>query len=69
MAVLELHKGNYDDIPYLATYKRNIYEMELTPKDVWKIFELDREWNKLFEMKQILTKAFENIKEIRRGVE
>ncbi len=63
-SVLEFHKKNLDDIPYIVTYRRNIYEPELSPKDIWKIFELDREWNKLFEMKDNLSKAFENIKKI-----
>jgi transcription elongation factor SPT6 len=63
-AVLEFHKKNLDDIPYIVTYRRNIYEPELSPKDIWKIFELDREWNILFEMKYNLSKAFDNIKKI-----
>lgn len=62
--MLEFHKKNLDDIPYIVTYRRNIYEPELSPKDIWKIFELDREWNKLFEIKTNLSKAFENIKKI-----
>ncbi len=61
-AVLEFYKKNLDDIPYIVTYKRNIYEPELAPKDVWKIFELDREWNKLYELKQQISKTFEIIK-------
>lgn len=62
--ILESYKCNFDDIPYIVTYKRNFYEPELTPKDVWKIFECDREWNKLFEMKANLTKAFETIRKV-----
>jgi len=30
-AVLEFYKKNLDDIPYIVTYKRNIYEPELAP--------------------------------------
>ena len=62
MFVLECYKSHFDDIPYIVTYKRNFYEPELTSKDVWKIFDYDREWNKLIEMKANLTRAFDTIK-------
>jgi len=62
--VLEYNKKHYEDIPYIVTYRRNIYEPELSPKDIWKIFELDREWNRLFEIKYNLSQAFENIRHI-----
>lgn len=61
---MEFHKKNLDDIPYIVTYRRSIYEPELTPIDIWKIFELDREWNKLFEMKYNISKSFDKIKAI-----
>lgn len=60
--MLECYKSHFDDIPYIVTYKRNFYEPELTSKDVWKIFDYDREWNKLIEMKANLTRAFDTIK-------
>lgn len=60
--ILLSYKEDLNDIPYIVTYQRNLYEPELEP--VWKIFDYDAEWNKLFEMKQNLSKSFEIIRKI-----
>jgi len=52
--VLEMYKRECFDIPYIALYRKTEYEQELNSKDVWRIFELDKEWVKLYKLKYIL---------------
>jgi len=59
--VLEIFKKDHYDIPYIVLYKRIEYEPELTSKDVWRIFELDKEWVKLFKMRKETKKSFEKV--------
>ena len=60
--VLELNKKDLFDIPYIAYYKRIVFETELNQADIWKIFELDKEWIKFNENKKKIEKAFEVVK-------
>jgi transcription elongation factor SPT6 len=60
--ILLSYKEDLNDIPYIITYQRNLYEPELEP--IWKIFDYDNEWNKLFEMKINLKKSFEIVRNI-----
>jgi hypothetical protein len=49
--VLDYYKKDYLDIPMIVYYRRMNYEPELSQKEIWKIFELDREWNKLCDQR------------------
>ena len=47
--ILQSYKIEHNDIPYIITYQRNLYEPELEP--ILKIFYYDNEWNSLIKMK------------------
>jgi hypothetical protein len=49
---LELYKKEFLDIPYIITYKYYLFEHELQIKDLWEIFELDKEYQKLVDLKK-----------------
>ena len=59
--VLEYYKKEFFDIPFIAIYRKMCYEPELTVKDIWKIFELDKEWTKLSDYKQNVKKQWSTI--------
>jgi transcription elongation factor SPT6 len=59
--VLEYYKKEFLDIPHIAVYKRAYIEPELTPKDVWRIFEMDKEWTKMTDYKTNVRKQFSSI--------
>lgn len=62
--VLDLNKREKMDIPFIVTYKNHEFEPELEPKHVWKIFELDYEFEALYERKNIIIQTFDSIKNI-----
>jgi len=50
--LLELYKKEFYDIPYIITYKYYIFEHDLQRKELWEIFELDKEYQKLMDFKK-----------------
>ena len=59
--VLEYHKKDFFDVPFIALYRKMYYEPELSMKDIWKIFELDKEWMKLMDYKQNVKKQWSTV--------
>ena len=55
---LELYKKEFLDIPYIITYKYYLFEHELQIKDLWEIFELDKEYQKLVDLKKKVMNNF-----------
>ena len=67
LMVLEFLKKEFLDEPFIATYRRYVFEPELTDKDIWKLFELDREWKELNDYKVNVIKQFNVVKEYLKG--
>ena len=61
--LLEYHKKNFLDIPYIVYYRKYIYEPEMDQKDVWKLFELDREYQEIKSYRKEVLKKFEIVKQ------
>ena len=62
--LLEFYKKEFRDVPYIVTYKNSIYEPDLSKKDVWDIFEYDKEYQKLIELKNKVNKNFSSLEKI-----
>ena len=60
-AFLELYKKEFLDIPYIITYKYYIFEHEMQIKDLWEIYELDKEYQKLMELKKKVMNNFNTL--------
>ena len=56
--LLELYKKDFLDIPYIITYKFYLFEHDFTEKELWEIFELDYEYQKLLELKKKVMNTF-----------
>ena len=56
--LLELYKKDFLDIPYIITYKFYLFEHDFTEKELWEIFELDYEYQKLLELKKKVMNNF-----------
>ena len=56
--LLELYKKEFLDIPYIITYKFYLFEHDFTEKELWEIFELDYEYQKLLELKKKVMNNF-----------
>jgi transcription elongation factor SPT6 len=61
--LLEYHKKKFLDIPYIVFYRKYIYETEMNQKDVWKLFELDREYQEIKSYRKEVLKKFEIVKQ------
>ena len=59
--LLELYKKEFFDIPYIITYKYFLFEHELQRKDLWEIFELDKEYQKLMDLKKKVMNNFNSL--------
>ena len=59
--LLELYKKQFLDIPYIITYKYYLFEHELQIKDLWEIFELDKEYQKLMDLKKKVMNNFNSL--------
>jgi hypothetical protein len=57
--LLEFLKKDFLDIPYIITYKYYIFEHDLTKRELWEIYELDKEYQKLMELKKKVISNFE----------
>ena len=57
--LLEFLKKDFLDIPYIITYKYYIFEHDLTKRELWEIYELDKEYQKLIELKKKVINNFE----------
>ena len=58
---LELYKKDFYDIPYIITYKYYLFEHELQRKELWEIFELDKEYQKLMDFKKKVINNFNTL--------
>ena len=63
LTLLEYHKKKFLDIPYIVFYRKYIYETEMNQKDVWKLFELDREYQEIKSYRKEVLKKFEIVKQ------
>ena len=59
--LLELYKKEFLDIPYIITYKFYLFEHDFTEKELWEIFELDYEYQKLLELKKKVMNSFASL--------
>ena len=59
--LLELYKKDFLDIPYIITYKFYLFEHDFTEKELWEIFELDYEYQKLLELKKKVMNNFASL--------
>ena len=55
---LELYKKEFLDIPYIITYRYYLFEHEMQIKDLWEIYELDKEYQKLMDFKKKVMNNF-----------
>lgn len=55
---LELYKKDFYDIPYIITYRYYLFEHEFQKKDLWEIYELDKEYQKLMDLKKKVLNNF-----------
>ena len=46
---MELLKKDFLDIPNIITYKYYLFEYDLTKRELWEIFELDKEYQKFMD--------------------
>ena len=60
--ILELNKKDFFDIPYIIFYKKYIYEPELTQENIWKIFELDRDYQEIINYRKLVLNQLNSIK-------
>ena len=58
---LELLKKDFLDIPYIITYKYYLFEHDLTKRELWEIFELDKEYQKLMDLKKKVINNFNSL--------
>ena len=58
---LELYKKEFLDIPYIICYKYYIFEHELQRRELWEIYELDKEYQKLMDLKKKVINNFESL--------
>ena len=63
LAVLEFYKKEFFDIPFIVYYRRMYFETELSQIDIWKIYELDKEFNKFIGYKDSVRRMFNSIKQ------
>lgn len=62
--ILGFYKKEKFEIPYITTYLRFEWEPELTIPLIWRIFELDYEWENFFSVKDIILKNFQTFKNL-----
>ena len=58
--LLELYKKDFLDIPYIITYKIYLFD-DLQKKELWEIFELDKEYQKLMDLKKKVINSFNSL--------
>ena len=58
---LELYKKEFLDIPYIITYKYYLFEHDLQRRELWEIYELDKEYQKLMDLKKKVINNFETL--------
>ena len=59
--LLELFKKDFLDIPYIINYKYYLFEHEFQKNELWEIFELDTEYQKLLEFKKKVLNNFNTL--------
>ena len=58
--LLELYKKEFYDIPYIITYKNYLFD-DLQRKELWEIFELDKEYQKIMDLKKKVINSFNTL--------
>jgi transcription elongation factor SPT6 len=59
---LDYYKKDNLEAPYIVYYRSMNLEPELNVAEIWKIFELDKEWNKLSDYKENIRKQFAQVR-------
>ena len=61
ISLLEFLKKEFLDIPYIVTYKYYIFEHDLTKRELWEIYELDKEYQKIMDLKKKVMNNFNTL--------
>jgi transcription elongation factor SPT6 len=61
ITLLEFLKKDFLDIPYIVTYKYYIFEHDLTKRELWEIYELDKEYQKIMDLKKKVMNNFNTL--------
>lgn len=75
--VLNYMKIDHYETPFIAMYRTMYFQPELSSSDVWKIHDLDIEWKRLCQQKDLVKKAFhqirglgiDNLEDVERGID
>ena len=59
--LLELFKKDFLDMPYVIEYKFYLFEHDFQKSELWQIFELDMEYQKLIELKKKVMSNFNTL--------
>ena len=59
--LLELFKKDFLDMPYIIDYKFYLFEHDFQKSELWQIFELDMEYQKLIELKKKVMSNFNTL--------
>ena len=59
--LLELFKKDFLDIPYIINYRFYLFEHEFQANELWEIFELDTEYQKLVELRKKVMNNFNSL--------
>eukprot|EP00117_Sycon_ciliatum_P042302 scpid17102/ scgid30794/ Transcription elongation factor SPT6; Protein pandora len=58
--VIHLIRKDMFEVPFIAQYRKEFYEPQLSVDDLWKIYEFDEKWCQLQKRKRNLLHLFEN---------
>ena len=59
--LLEFFKKDFLDIPYIINYKFYLFEHDFQKNELWEIFELDAEYQKLLDLKKKVINNFNTL--------
>lgn len=56
--ILEFIRVNQLEIPFIFTYKKDYYLPELSPSDLWEVYDWDEKWHFFYNKKKELRKLY-----------
>ncbi|CAB3227158.1 unnamed protein product [Arctia plantaginis] len=60
---LDFMRNQTLEVPFIAFYRKEYVQPELTINDLWKVYKYDAKWCQLKQRKENLLKLFENMRE------
>lgn len=60
---LDFIRNQHMEVPFIAFYRKEYVQPELSTKDLWKIYKYDAKWCMLQSRKRALVKLFEKVQE------